>query len=75
MEKIIEYAPIVLVLTLFFINYRIFTTPVDLEKKHREILDNIDKKYATKSVVSELQSQIHTMAEKIDKIYDILIEK
>ena len=43
MEKFFEYAPIILVLILFFINYRIFVNPVDLEKKHREILDDIDK--------------------------------
>ena len=88
MKDILEYAPLILAVTMFFINYKVFTTPADLEKKHREIkeeinpekrhreiLDDIDKKYATKSVVSELQTQIHAMADKVDKIYDILIDK
>ena len=87
MDKILEYAPLILAVTMFFINYRIFVTPADLEKKHREIkeeinpekrhreiLDDVDKKYATKSVVSELQMQIHNMAEKVDKIYNFLLE-
>jgi hypothetical protein len=88
MDKLIEYAPLILAITMFFINYKIFITPADLEKKHREILDEInpekrhrdilydvDLKYATKSVVDELKTQIHAMAEKIDKIYNILLDK
>lgn len=88
MEEILKYAPLILAITMFFINYKIFVTPADLEKKHREIkeeinpekkhreiLDDVDKKYATKSVVSELQMQIHNMADKVDKIYNILIDR
>jgi hypothetical protein len=87
-EKLIEYAPLILAVTMFFINYKIFVTPADLERKHREIkeeinpekrhrdiLYDVDQKYATKSVVAELQMQIHAMADKIDKIYNILLEK
>lgn len=87
MEKLLDYAPLILAITMFFINYKIFVTPADLEKKHREIkeeinpekrhrmiLDDVDKKYATKSVVSELQMQIHNMADKVDKIYNFLLE-
>ena len=75
MEKFIEYAPIILVIIMFCINYRIFVNPVDLEKKHREILSDIDNKYASKTTVDELKSQFHDMAEKIDKIYNILIDR
>lgn len=87
MEELLKYAPLILAITMFFINYKVFVTPADLEKKHREIkeeinpekkhreiLDDVDKKYATKSVVSELQMQIHNMADKVDKIYNILLE-
>ena len=75
MEKFFEYAPIILVIIMFCINYRVFVNPVDLEKKHREILDDIDKKYATKTIVDELKSRIHDMADKVDKIYNILIKQ
>lgn len=74
MGKLLDYAPLILVIIMFCINYKIFVNPVDLEKKHREILDNVDEKYATKSIVSELQIQIHTMADKVDKIYNILLK-
>ena len=75
MEKFLEYAPIILVIIMFCINYRVFVNPVDLEKKHREILRDIDNKYASKTTVDELKSQFHDMAEKIDKIYNILIDR
>lgn len=75
MEKIFEYAPLILVIIMFCINYRVFVNPVDLEKKHREILSDIDNKYASKTTVDELKSQFHDMAEKIDKIYNILINR
>lgn len=75
MEKFLEYAPLILVLIMFCINYKIFVNPVDLEKKHREILNDIENKYASKTTVEELKSQFHDMAEKIDKIYNILIDR
>ena len=75
MEKFWEYAPIILVIIMFCINYKIFVNPVDLEKKHREILNDIDNKYASKTTVDELKSQFHDMAVKIDKIYNILIDR
>lgn len=75
MEKIIEYAPIIVVILLFLIQNRMVVTPEQLEKKHREILEDVSKKYATQSIVNELKNQFHDMAEKINKIYDILINK
>ena len=75
MEKFFEYAPIIVVILLFLIQNRMVVTPEQLEKKHREILDDVSKKYATQSIVNELRSQIHEMVDKIDKIYNILIDK
>lgn len=75
MEKFWEYAPIILVIIMFCVNYKIFVNPVDLEKKHREILNDIDNKYASKTTVDELRYQIHDMADKVDKIYNIVTLK
>ena len=44
MEKIFDYAPLILAITVFFINFRIFVTPADLEKKHRAIKEEIKQK-------------------------------
>ena len=75
MEKFIEYAPIIIVIILFLIQNRVVVTPEQLEKKHREILEDVSKKYATQSIVNELNNQFHDIAEKINKIYDILIDR
>ena len=74
MDKFVEYAPIIVVILLFLIQNRMVVTPEQLEKKHREILEDVSKKYATQSIVNELRSQIHEMVDKIDKIYNILLE-
>ena len=87
METLVQFSPVIIIVVLFLIQNRMVTTPADLEKKHRqivdeinpekrhrEILEDVDKKYATKSVVSELQTQIHSMADKVDKIYNFLLE-
>lgn len=74
MDEFIKYAPIIVVIILFLIQNRMVVTPEQLEKKHREILDDVSKKYATQSIVNELRSQIHEMVDKIDKIYNILLE-
>ena len=41
MENLIEYSPIIVVILMFFIQQKIFVTPEQLEKKHREIMPTI----------------------------------
>ena len=44
MDKFIEYSPIIIVVLMFFIQQKIFVTPEQLEKKHREIIEEIEVK-------------------------------
>ena len=39
MEKFIEYSPVIIVVFMFFVQQKIFVTPEQLEKKHREIIE------------------------------------
>lgn len=73
MENFINYAPIIIVVLMFFIQERIFVTPEQLEKKHREILKDVENKFATKNSFEDLKGQFVDMKDKIDKIYDCLI--
>ena len=73
MEKIIEYAPIIVVIILFLIQNRMVVTPEQLEKKHREILEDIKKDYVTKTEVTALNDSVNDIKDKTDKIYDIII--
>ena len=74
MEKFMEYAPIIVVVLVFFIQQKIFVTPEQLEKKHREILDEIDEKFVSVISFRDLKDQFSEVKEKIDKMYDLLID-
>ena len=43
MDQFIYYAPIVIVVLVFLVQERIVVTPEQLEKKHREIIKDIEK--------------------------------
>ena len=74
MEKIIEYSPIIIVVLMFFIQQRIFVTPEQLEKKHREIIEEIEEKFVTIQSFVDLKDQFSEVKDKIDKMYDLLID-
>ncbi len=74
MEKIIEYSPIIIVVLMFFVQQRIFVTPEQLEKKHREIIEEIEEKFVTIHSFVDLKDQFSEVKDKIDKMYDLLID-
>jgi low affinity Fe/Cu permease len=73
MENYVYYAPIILLVMMFFIQEKIFVTPEQLEKKHREVIRDVEKRFATQENVDDLKNQFTDIKEKIDKIYDCLI--
>jgi hypothetical protein len=73
MDTIVNYAPIIVVVLMFLIQERIVITPEQLEKKHREILQEVEKRFATLNSFEDLKGQFTEMKDKIDKIYDCLI--
>ena len=74
MEKIIEYYPIIIVELIFFVQQRFFVTPEQHEKKHREIIEEIEEKFVTIHSFIDLKDQFSEVKDKIDKIYDLLID-
>lgn len=73
MDIFVNYAPVIVVVLMFLIQERIVVTPEQLEKKHREILKEVEKRFTTQNSFDDLKSQFAEMKEKIDKIYDCLI--
>lgn len=59
---------------MFFVQQKIFVTPEQLEKKHREIIDEIEEKYVSMNSFIDLKEQFSEIKDKIDKIYDLLID-
>lgn len=72
-ELFIRYAPIVLVVFTMFFQFKLYTTPQELEIQHREILEEISQRYMTKEESHNLKEQISDMQRKVDKIYDAII--
>lgn len=66
----VEFAPILIVVLMFIWQHKIFVTPDELEKKHREILDNIEEKYRNKYVeinaYKEFQNRVYSELEKVN---------
>ena len=73
MEQFIYYAPVIVVVLVFLIHERIVVTPEQLEKKHREIIKDVEKRYATLNSLEDLKEQFCDMKDKIDKIYECLM--
>ncbi len=73
MEQILQLSPLILVVMMFFIQHKIFVTPEQLEKKHREILESVEQHFVSVHCFTDLKEQVGEMKDKIDKIYDCLI--
>ena len=72
-EFFTKYAPIILIVFTMFFQFKLFTTPQELEILHREILEEISEKYMTQAESHNLKEQISDMQKKVDKIYDAII--
>jgi len=73
MENLLHYSPIIIAVIVFLIQQRIIVTPEQLERKHREILKDVEDKFVTINSFRDLKDQFSEMKEKIDKIYDCII--
>lgn len=73
MDTILNYSPIIIVICMFLVQQRIIVTPEQLERKHREILADIEHRFVTLNSYEDLKSQFTEIKDKIDKIYDCLI--
>ena len=69
----IQYAPVIIVVFIFLIQQRLVVTPEMLEKKHREILNDVESHFTTKEASANFEQKLDDMQGKIDKIYDKII--
>lgn len=74
MAVFLQYSPLIVIIMVFFIQQRIVVTPEQLERKHREILEDVEAHFASLSSVKELKEDFSEMKEKIDKIYERMCE-
>lgn len=69
-EILVQYSPVIMLVLVYFVQMKIFVTPQELEKKHREIIAEAEKRFAPSVSVHDLREQITDIKDKIDKIYD-----
>lgn len=74
MDKLIQYSPILIAVLIFLIQERIVVTPEQLEKKHREIIEDVEERFVTIHSYKDLKEQFCEMKDKIDKIYDCVMQ-
>ena len=52
-----------------------YVTKCELEVKHREIMEEVGRKFASNDTVIAMQGEFKEIKGKLDKIYDLLINK
>jgi len=70
LNLVIEYAPTVLVILMFLLHNKFFVTPEQLERRHRDIIKEVENRFAPLISMDELKQQFSEVKEKIDKIYE-----
>ena len=71
-EQLESYAPYIVILLMFIWQNNFFVRPEQLEKKHREILDDIKDKYVEVNAYKEFQTHIYS---KLDEIIEELRQR
>ena len=73
-NKIVEYAPIIIVILMFIWQNNVFVRPEQLEKKHREILEDTERKFVTWSAFNLFKEQLSKIEENVSEIRNHIIE-
>lgn len=78
-EQLEQYAPYLVIILLFIWQNNIFVRPEQLEKKHREILDDVKEKYVEINAYKEFQTHIYSKFDEvigaIDDVKEIFLKR
>lgn len=73
-----EYAPIIIIVLMYFVQQKIFVTPEQMSEKFIAFEQHIEEKFVLQKThdiaITEIKADIQSINEKLDKIYDILIK-
>ena len=79
MLKIVEYAPVIIVVMGFFIAYKIFVTPQQLTELKSALIEYIADHYVSDKTYREnhrnLQEQLALIHQDINDVKNLLIQK
>lgn len=71
-DKFIEFAPIIVVVLVFIWRNNIFVSPESLEKKHREIIEEVSQKFVELNAYKVFQDSINDSLERVTRGIDEL---
>ena len=78
-EQLEHFAPYIVIMFLFIWQNNIFVRPEQLEKKHREILDDVKEKYVEINAYKEFQTHIYSKFDEvigaIDDVKEIFLKR
>ena len=70
LDKILEYAPIILVILIFIRQNNVFVRPEQLEKKHREIIKEMEAEiknnYVEINAYKEFQNRVYSELKQVN---------
>lgn len=60
-----DYAPFIVIILMFFLKNKFFVTPEQLEKKHKSIIEEAEKKFVSLLAYQEFR---HSAEKKFDEL-------
>lgn len=67
MDKFVEYAPLILVVVIFFLQYRIFVTPDQVSGMKSELIEYIAQHYVSEKTYRDNNISLENRIDRIDK--------
>lgn len=73
METILEYSVLTIVVIVVLRYFNLIVTPERLEKKHREILKEVEVKFVTWQTFNEFKNQLKLLQDEVHAVYEHII--
>lgn len=67
METFIEYAPLIIVIIMFFLQYKIFVTPDQISELKSEMIEYIAEHYVSEKTHRDNNVSLENRIDRIDK--------
>lgn len=73
METILEYSVLTIVVIVVLRYFNLIVTPERLERKHREILKEVEVKFVTWQTFNEFKNQFKLVQDEVHALYEHII--
>lgn len=67
MDKVIEYAPLIIVIVAFCLKNRLFVTPEQMQKERKELLEEIERRFLSLAAFREYEKRMDENFQTINR--------